>query len=281
MVQWLKSKSLKIEKIKQLQAAAKILAADAQMPTFCVIKVGDEPASQVYCRRLHALAGQIGINMLTVALPATSSQTDLLKQIAELNQKPTVHGILLTMPLPPAFDQLQAGNAILPAKDIDCLTAVNLGWLWQDQPLFVPAAAKAVMSLLAHYQVPVAGQHAVILGRSQVVGKPLAALLLKAGATVTIADSQTQALPEVVKAADLLISAVGRPAFVQAKWLKIGVNAVDVGTNVVAGKVVGDLDPACRQRVNWLTPVPGGVGPLTTVSLMEQVIQAERRQNDN
>jgi 5,10-methylene-tetrahydrofolate dehydrogenase/methenyl tetrahydrofolate cyclohydrolase len=156
-----------------------------------------------------------------------------------------------------------------------------LGWLWQDQPLFVPAAAKAVMSLLAHYQVPVAGQHAVILGRSQVVGKPLAALLLKAGATVTIADSQTQALPEVVKAADLLISAVGRPAFVQAKWLKIGVNAVDVGTNVVAGKVVGDLDPACRQRVNWLTPVPGGVGPLTTVSLMEQVIQAERRQNDN
>lgn len=281
MVQWLTSRDLKQKKIKQLQAAAKILTADAQTPTFCVIKVGAEPASEVYCRRLQTLAGQVGINMQVVSLPAAARQADLLAQIDKLNQSSAVHGILLTMPLPPAFDQLKICNAVQPSKDLDCLTAVNLGRLWQDEPLFVPAAAKAVMSLLAYYQVPVAGQRAVILGRSQVVGKPLAALLLKAGATVTIADSQTQALPSVVRTADLLISAVGRPNFVQASWLKAGVNAVDVGTNLVAGKIVGDLEPACSQRANWLTPVPGGVGPLTTISLMEQVIQAAKKQDDD
>lgn len=281
MVQWLTSKELVKAKIKSLQTEARTLTAQAQVPTFCVIKVGEEAASQVYSQRLQKLASRIGLRMKLVAVPAEISQAELMRRIQQLNQSPTINGILLTMPLPPAFDQMEICNALSAAKDIDCLTAENLGRLWQDQPLFIPATAKAVMTLLQHFNLSLLGQRAVVLGRSQVVGKPLAALLLQAGATVTIADSHTRDLPSVVHAADLLISAIGQPNFVQADWLKAGVNAIDVGTSLINGRVTGDLEPACSQRANWLTPVPGGVGPLTTVSLMAQVIQAARKQNDN
>ncbi|MCH3990320.1 MAG: bifunctional methylenetetrahydrofolate dehydrogenase/methenyltetrahydrofolate cyclohydrolase [Lactobacillus sp.] len=281
MTKWLLGAPLKQKKIAKLQTIIKNWPAHAQLPTFCVIKVGDDTGSQLYLHSLQRAAQTIGIQLKTISLPVNAQQSEALQQIKRLNHAASIHGILLTMPLPAGWDPIKLSNAIAFEKDVDCLTAVNLGRLWQDQSLFVPATARAVMTLLTSYQVPLAGQHAVILGRSQVIGKPLAALLLKAGATVTIADSQTQKLPALVGTADLLVSAIGQPEFVQAAWLKNGVNAVDVGINWAHGRIVGDLSPACASRANWLTPVPGGVGPLTTISLMEQVIQAARRQNGN
>lgn len=269
---------VRAEKIKHLQLVCRQLKQKAQLPSFCVVNVEGQSASRFYAQALQKLSRTVGANCRCLWLPKSVSEAELLDLLHSLNADSAVNGILLTLPLPPTLNQTLLMNAIAPEKDLDCLTAVNLGRLWQDQALFLPATVKAVADLLTYYQVPVKGQRALILGRSQNVGKPLAALLLKAGATVTIADSESTNLPSLVKEADLLVSAMGQPHFIQADWLKLGVNAVDIGTSFVNGHELGDLDKACRVRTDWLTPVPGGVGPLTTICLIEQAIKATRRQ---
>lgn len=269
---------VRAEKIKRLRLICRQLQQKAQRPVFCVVNVKGPTAGRFYAQALQKLSQLMGVDCRCFWLPQAISEADLLNLLHSLNAAADVNGILLTLPLPANFNQARLVNAIAPEKDLDCLTAINLGRLWQDQALFWPATVKAVADLLTYYQVPVKGQRALILGRSQNVGKPLAAWLLKAGATVTIADSESRNLPSLVHEADLLVSAIGQPHFVQAEWLKLGVNAVDVGTSFVNGHELGDLAASCRIRTDWLTPVPGGVGTLTTICLIEQAIRATRRQ---
>ncbi len=251
-------------------------------PGLAVILVGEDPASAIYVRNKHRRADKIGIRSFTIAMPATVSEADLLAKIAELNDDPDVDGILVQLPLPAQISEAAVLNAIAPEKDVDGFHPVNVGRLWTNEPGVVASTPFGIMQLLKAYQIPVAGKHAVIVGRSNIVGRPLAALLLNASATVTMTHSQTADLAAHTRQADLLFVATGRPEMITGDMVQDGAVVVDVGMDRdAAGKLVGDVNFAeVAPHASAITPVPGGVGPMTIAALMMQTVElAKRRLN--
>lgn len=247
-------------------------------PGLAVIRVGDDAASEVYVRNKRMAAEKAGVRAWEYALPADTSREQLLDKINALNADGDVDGILVQLPLPPHLDEGEIVAAVSPDKDVDGFHALNVGRLWQGRPHLVPCTPLGVMHLLAEIGVEPEGRRAVVIGRSQIVGKPMAALLLQSDATVTMCHSRTRDLPAICREADIVVAAVGRPRFVQRDWIKPGAVVIDVGINRQAdGSLVGDVDfEAVREVAGYITPVPGGVGPMTIAMLLANTVQAAR-----
>jgi methylenetetrahydrofolate dehydrogenase (NADP+) / methenyltetrahydrofolate cyclohydrolase len=245
-------------------------------PGLAVVLVGDDPASAVYVRNKDRAAAQAGIAAETIHLPAHTSQAELLERVAMLNADPAVDGILVQLPLPPQIDARAVIEAIDPAKDVDGFHPVNVGRLADGMPTLAPCTPTGVMRLLAAAGVTTRGARALVIGRSSIVGKPMAALLLAADATVTIAHSRTVDLPGECRRAAIVIAAAGRPEMVRGDWIAPGAVVIDVGINRLPdGRLVGDVAfEECRAVAGAITPVPGGVGPMTIACLLENTLTA-------
>lgn len=253
------------------------------VPRLAVILVGEDPASQVYVRNKRRAAEKIGIKTVDSLLPATVSEADLLDLIYEYNEDPNIHGILVQLPLPVHIDEAKVTHAILPSKDVDGFHPVNMGHLFMNMPHSLPCTPRGIMELLAAYGISPAGKEVVIVGRSNIVGRPMVALMLNADATVTVAHSKTKDLRAVTKRADILVVATGRPEMITGADIKPGAVVIDVGVNRLAdGHLVGDVQHQTVEGVaSYLTPVPGGVGPMTIAMLMKQTVEfAEKSGQD-
>lgn len=248
------------------------------VPGLATVLVGDDPASQVYVRMKHKACGELGMQSFGHHLPASTSQEELLALVQELNRRIDVHGILVQLPLPKHIDTQAIIEAVDPAKDIDGLHPISQARLIQGQPGFRPCTPLGVMRLLDSVGVDPKGKRAVVVGRSSLVGKPVAFLLLERHATVTICHSRTADLAGEVRRAEILIAALGQPQLIQGDWIGEGSVVIDVGTNrTEEGKLVGDVDFAgARERAAYITPVPGGVGPMTIAMLMSNTLAAAR-----
>jgi methylenetetrahydrofolate dehydrogenase (NADP+)/methenyltetrahydrofolate cyclohydrolase len=240
------------------------------------VLVGDDPASEVYIRLKHKAANEAGFDAVDVRLPAETSEESLLARLAELNASDEVDAILVQLPLPDHIDEEHVIRAIEPAKDVDGLHPLNAGELYLGRPAIVSATPRGVMALLAEHEVALEGARAVVIGRSAIVGKPMAHLLLQANATVTVCHSRTRELAEHTRSADVLVVAVGSPALVDAEMVRAGAVVVDVGMNRTEAGLVGDVDPAAFEVASAMTPVPGGVGPLTIACLLENAVRCAR-----
>jgi methylenetetrahydrofolate dehydrogenase (NADP+)/methenyltetrahydrofolate cyclohydrolase len=249
------------------------------VPTLAVVLVGDDAASAVYVRSKTKAAREAGVEPRDHKLPANATQAELMALVRALNDDASVDGILVQMPLPGQLDSDAVILAIDPAKDVDGLHPVNLGLLAQGKPVFVPCTPKGCMRLLREVGAEVAGARAVVLGRSLLVGKPIAMLLQNANATVTTCHSKTRDLADEVRRAEIVIAAIGRPELVRGEWIRDGAIVLDVGINRTAdGKLVGDVEfLAAAQRARAITPVPGGVGPMTIACLLENTVEAAAR----
>jgi methylenetetrahydrofolate dehydrogenase (NADP+)/methenyltetrahydrofolate cyclohydrolase len=255
---------------------AEQVAALPYRPGLAVVLVGEEAASAVYVRNKDRAAREVGFASQTIRLSAAVTQGALLATIAALNADPEVDGILVQLPLPPQLAPRAVLEAVDPAKDVDGFHPVNVGRLQEGTALLAPCTPRGVMKLLDHAGVPLAGARAVVLGRSAIVGKPVAAMLLAAHATVTIAHSRTRDLAAECRRADVLVAAVGRAELVRGDWVAEGATVIDVGINRLAdGRLVGDCATAeCAERAGAITPVPGGVGPMTIACLLENTLLA-------
>lgn len=251
------------------------------VPGLAVILVGADPASKVYVGRKEKMADKIGIKNFAYALPEDTSEEDVLALIDELNHNDEVDGILVQLPLPAQIDEHKVLRAIDPAKDVDCFHPENVGKLTQGLAGPKPCTPNGIMQMLKAYDIPIEGQQAVIVGRSNIVGKPMAHLLLDQNATVTITHSRTRDLAEVTKQADIVVVAIGRPNFLTGDMVKPGAVVIDVGINRLEDKLVGDVDyDSVAEVAGYLTPVPGGVGPMTIIMLMYNTLEAcERRRS--
>lgn len=249
-------------------------------PGLVIVRVGGDAASGVYSKAILRIADEIGVNARLEHLPTLTSPDELRSLLLQLNNDRTVHGLLVQMPLPAHLSQRMVADTILPSKDIDGISPRSAGDLFLGLPSFLPSTAAAVMEILERIQTPLEGKRAVIVGRSNVVGKPLAMMLLQKNATVTICHSRTANLPDFTRQADVLIVAVGRPDMITAAMVHPGAIVIDVGINALPdGSIVGDVDFASvRQVAGALTPTPGGVGPLTNIMLLKQCIQAARQE---
>jgi methylenetetrahydrofolate dehydrogenase (NADP+)/methenyltetrahydrofolate cyclohydrolase len=258
--------------------AARVAALKAEKnitPGLAVVLVGSDPASEVYVRNKAKQTVEAGMRSFEYKLPEATTQAELLAKVAELNANPEVHGILVQLPLPRHIDADSVIQAIAPHKDVDGFHVVNAGLLATGQQGFVPCTPLGCWMLLKDRVKSLAGLHAVVIGRSNIVGKPMAQLLLAESCTVTIAHSKTRDLPALLKTADIVVAAVGRPEMVKGEWLKPGAIVIDVGINRVDGKLVGDVDFAsCQGVASAITPVPGGVGPMTIACLLENTLKA-------
>lgn len=259
------------------------MKAAGVLPRLAVIIVGSDPASEVYVRNKQRTCEELGIRSDHIALPAETTKEELLACIEELNVDPEVHGILVQLPLPAqiAEDEEEILSHIDPRKDVDGFHPVNVGHLVLGAPGLRPCTPAGCIRMLDYAGIPIEGAHAVIIGRSNIVGKPMAHLLLERNATVTICHSRTQNLAAIARTADILVAAVGRPHFVTADMVKEGATVIDVGINRIAPKkLVGDVDfDGAAAVAGAITPVPGGVGLLTVAMLMENVVQAAKAQN--
>ncbi|MCK6511458.1 bifunctional methylenetetrahydrofolate dehydrogenase/methenyltetrahydrofolate cyclohydrolase FolD [Myxococcota bacterium] len=267
------------QKLRQeLKSEVDALIAKGCVPGLDVILVGDDPASEVYVRNKHLACEKVGIRSTVHKLPADTPQADLEALIQTLNSAPDVHGILLQLPLPLGLDADPALRMISPSKDVDGLHPDNLGLLMAGRPGLRPCTPLGCLALLDSIPFDLKGKHAVVLGRSILVGKPVALLLLERHATVTLCHSRTQDLPQIIHQADVLIAAVGKPHLVQSNWLKSGAIVLDVGTNRLEdGRLVGDVDFQSAQEIaSYITPVPGGVGPMTITMLLFNTVQAAK-----
>jgi methylenetetrahydrofolate dehydrogenase (NADP+) / methenyltetrahydrofolate cyclohydrolase len=249
------------------------------VPCLAAVLVGDDPASEVYIRSKRKACDEVGIESQLHRLPADVSADDLLRLVAKLNKDDAVHGILVQLPLPPQIDESRIVQAISPAKDVDAFHPENVGRLVQGRPRFLPCTPHGIQELLVRNRIETAGRHVVVVGRSDIVGKPLAIMLAQRGpgadATVTVAHSRTADLPSVTRLADILIVAIGRPKFVTADMVKPGATVIDVGINRTPDGIVGDVDfDAVRQIAGAITPVPGGVGRLTVALLLRNTLTA-------
>jgi methylenetetrahydrofolate dehydrogenase (NADP+) / methenyltetrahydrofolate cyclohydrolase len=262
----------------EVAAEARLLAARGVQPGLAVVLVGDDPASQVYVRNKTKAGREAGLQVFDHPLPADTSEAALLALVERLNLDPTVDGILVQFPVPKHIDANKVQQAITPAKDVDGLNPASAGRLWAGLPGFVPCTPLGVMRLLEESGTEVAGADAVVLGRSNLVGKPMAALLLAAHATVTICHSRTRDLPAVVRRADIVIAAIGRPEMVRGDWIKPGATVIDVGMNKKSdGKLCGDVAfSEALPHARAITPVPGGVGPMTIALLLSNTVRACR-----
>ena len=251
-------------------------------PGLAVILVGEDPASQVYVRNKERAANNIGMYSVVYRLPETTSEADLIAKIEELNHDDKVHGILVQLPLPKHINEDLVLDTIDPAKDVDGFHPMNLGNLFAGKPTMIPCTPAGIMELIKLSGIDLAGKNAVIIGRSNIVGKPMAHLLLQANATVTICHSKTKDLPKVAKQADVLVVAIGRANFVTADFVKEGAVVIDVGINRDENnKVTGDVKfDEVAPLTSYITPVPGGVGPMTITMLMRQTIDAAKRKEN-
>jgi methylenetetrahydrofolate dehydrogenase (NADP+) / methenyltetrahydrofolate cyclohydrolase len=260
---------------------AEFRAATSVQPHLAAILVGDDPASAVYVRNKQRACEEAGILSTLERLPGSTSQRELLERVAHYNSSGAVHGILVQLPLPRQIEEKAVLDAVSPLKDVDAFHPENVGLIVQGRARFVPCTPAGVQQLLIEAGADVAGAHAVILGRSEIVGKPLASLLVQKGAgadaTVTVCHSRTRDLPGITRSADILVAAIGRPRFVTAEMVKPGAVVIDVGINRVDGQLVGDVDyEALSQVASAITPVPGGVGPMTIAMLLRNTLTAAR-----
>ena len=242
------------------------------------VLVGDDQASAIYVRRKQEACEEVGIEPIHHGLPADTSEEALLAFVAELNGDERVTGILVQLPLPDHMDEGRVIRALAPVKDVDGFHPASAGHLLQGEPTFVAATPAGIMEILRAYEIPLVGARAVVVGRSNIVGKPMALLLLAEHATVTMCHSRTRDLASVVREADVVVAAVGRAGMVTRDMVKEGAAVVDVGINRVEGKVVGDVAEDVREVAGHLTPVPGGVGPMTIASLLRNTVRAARYQ---
>lgn len=250
-------------------------------PHLAVILVGENAASQVYVRNKENACIHAGIRSTIIRLPEVCTQDELENAVLSLNEDESVHGILVQLPLPKGLDEARVLALIDPDKDVDGFHAMNSGRLMNGQPSFVPCTPLGVMKLLEAYRIPTRGKRAVIIGRSNIVGKPMAMLLLAADATVTICHSKTANLAEITRQADILVAAVGKPNFVTGDMIKQGAAVIDVGINRVDDGLVGDVHAEQAEKVaSYLTPVPGGVGQMTIAMLLSNTLDAAERYAD-
>ncbi|KGJ03759.1 bifunctional methylenetetrahydrofolate dehydrogenase/methenyltetrahydrofolate cyclohydrolase FolD [Paracoccus sphaerophysae] len=257
---------------------AALKAAHGVTPGLAVVLVGEDPASAVYVRNKGKAACEVGMESFEHRLPAEVSQADLLALVARLNGDPAVNGILVQLPLPAHIDEAAVINAISPEKDVDGFTVLNVGRLATGQRAMVPCTPLGCLMMLRDRLGPLGGKDALVIGRSNIVGKPMAQLLLADSATVTVAHSRTQGLPDLCRRADIVVAAVGRPRFVQGDWIKPGAAVIDVGINRTEAGLVGDVDfDAARRVAGAITPVPGGVGPMTIACLLANTLTATAR----
>jgi len=275
---------------QKVQNGVAFLRQHGVTPKLTVILVGDDPASQVYVRSKERTCQRLGIESQTIRLDAQTSEQTLLQHIRALNAAKDNHGILVQLPLPRHINEENILMAIDPRKDVDCFHPQNLGLLLSGNPYVLPCTPAGIVEILKYYEIPTAGRHAVIIGRSNIVGKPLANLLVQkqegANATVTIAHSRTQDLAEITARADILVAAIGRPNFVQAHMVKEGAVVIDVGINRLPADndkgyiLAGDVDfAAVVPKAGKITPVPGGVGPMTIAMLMQNTLTVAAAQN--
>lgn len=279
--------------------AVQKLARAGLRPGLAVILAGNNPASAIYVRNKVKASEQLGIHSEKLTPPDSVTTEELLRMIEQLNQRDEIDGILVQLPLPPQVDARKVLLSVLPEKDVDGLHPMNVGNLATQRPGLVPCTPAGVMEILRRSKIEIAGRHAVVIGRSDLVGKPIAMLLLNSSATVTICHSKTRDLPAVARQGDILVAAIGRPAFVTRDFVKPGATVIDVGINTItdrkefekffAGKaarekafaekgstLVGDVDPRVAEVAGAITPVPGGVGPLTIAMLMSNTVKACR-----
>jgi methylenetetrahydrofolate dehydrogenase (NADP+) / methenyltetrahydrofolate cyclohydrolase len=248
-------------------------------PGLAVVLAGDDAASRVYVRNKTLAAGEIGVHSELHGFRQDVAEAAVLDKVNSLNRNPAVHGILVQLPLPKHINAARVLESIAPAKDVDGFHEANLGALLAGRPLVVPCTPLGVMRLIEHAGVPLAGRHAVVIGRSNIVGKPVALLLLQKDATVTICHSKTPGIESITRQADILVAAVGRPKLITAAMVKSGACVIDVGVNRLPdGKLAGDVDfESVRHVAGWITPVPGGVGPMTIAMLLENCLRAASR----
>ena len=282
--QLIDGKAVSAQVLKEVAAEVATLQAEGIAPALAVVLVGDDPASHVYVRNKVLRAGEVGIRSLEYRLPADASAEQVLALIAELNADASVHGILVQLPLPKHIDETAVLQAIDPAKDVDGFHSENVGGLSQGRPVLTPCTPAGCMRLLRDTLGDLSGKHAVVIGRSNIVGKPMAALLIAADCTVTVLHSRSKNPQALCRKADIVVAAVGRPRMIDAEWIKPGAVVIDVGINRIEedgkSRLVGDVDFASVQPLTAaITPVPGGVGPMTIALLMQNTVTAARQQH--
>lgn len=263
---------------ESVKAQVEELKSKGISTTLAVIIVGDDPASKVYVNNKKKACAEVGIISEEYALPADTTQDELLCLIKMLNDRSDVNGILCQLPVPKHIDESAIINAINPAKDVDAFHRSNVGAIMLGEYNFLPCTPAGIMELIKHYNIDVKGKNCVIIGRSNIVGKPMAMLMLHSDATVTVCHSKTKNLKEVVKSADIVVAAVGRPRFVTADMVKEGAVVIDVGINRDEnGKLCGDVDfENVKDKTSFITPVPGGVGPMTIATLMKNTVTSAK-----
>lgn len=275
----------------RLEIAAEVQqwsASGNAVPTLAAVLVGNDPASQVYVRNKEKACEKVGMHSRLIRRPATTTTAELLSLLSELNSDRSVNGILVQLPLPAQIDAQKVLDAVSPIKDVDAFSPENVGLLVQGRPRFLPCTPHGVVQVLARYGHTVAGKHVVVVGRSDIVGKPLANMLLQrdiglgreyANATVTVCHSQSNNLPAITRSADILVAAVGKPRLITADMVKPGAVVIDVGINRVDDRLVGDVDFASVEEIaSAITPVPGGIGPLTIAMLLRNTLVAANLQ---
>ena len=249
------------------------IKAGKQVPTLACVLVGDDPASKVYVANKEKACAMVGINSVVKKLPANATQEQVAEVISSLNADKNISGILLQLPLPKHLDENALINLISPSKDVDGLTDLNLGRLFAGKHIVAPCTATGIIDLLDHYNLEIAGKRAVVIGRSLLVGKSVANLLEQRNATVTVCHSKTQNLAEITRQADILVVAIGKPNYVTADMVKDGAVVIDGGINRLATGLVGDVDFAnVKDKTSYITPVPGGVGPMTIAELLQNTL---------
>jgi methylenetetrahydrofolate dehydrogenase (NADP+)/methenyltetrahydrofolate cyclohydrolase len=261
---------------------AKEVRSSGSRPCLAAVLVGDDPASAIYVKSKRAACAEVGMESRLVGLPAGVPEAELLRRVADLDADPAVNGILVQAPLPPQIDPARVAEAVSPGKDVDGFHPANVGRLVANRPALYPCTPLGCLEILDRYGVRLEGARAVVIGRSDIVGKPVALLLLHRHATVTLCHSRTRDLPSLVREADVLVAALGRPRFVQGDWIKPGAAVLDVGINREPGsrKLVGDVDfEGARERAGLITPVPGGVGALTPTMVLRNTLAAFRQQH--
>lgn len=258
------------EQIKEKVEAAQ---KSGKKVTLAILTVGQDPASFVYRKRLLKITESLGIGSRCVELPETATTEETVAAIRKLNEDPDVTGILPMMPMPKQVDGDAVGAALAPEKDMDCLSPANGGALLMGKGRWAACTPRACMAMLKYYKIPLDGKHAVVLGRSNVVGKPVALLLLQKNCTVTVCHSHTKNLPELVRQADIVVAAIGKAGFVTPDMVKPGAVIVDVGINVTETGIVGDVAPEATEKASAFTPVPGGVGVVSNVMMMDAVVR--------
>jgi methylenetetrahydrofolate dehydrogenase (NADP+) / methenyltetrahydrofolate cyclohydrolase len=260
---------------EDLKTDIRRLRTEGVIPCLAVVIVGDDPAAAFYLRLIERTADRLSLACAVHKLPESTMKDDVLSLVGDLNEDTGVHGIVVQTPLPPYMDIAEIGARVAVVKDVDAINPTTAGQLFFGLPSFVPATAAAVMEILHQAAIPIRGSRAVVIGRSTIVGRPTASLLLQEDATVTICHSKTVDLPVVAREADILVVAIGQPGFVDAEFVKSGATVIDVGTNVTDNGMVGDVDfEAIAPLAGVITPVPGGVGPVTTMMLLRQVVAA-------